>query len=167
MSDEPEVLISEGRHAIAFHTELGSSRLAACGKNAQHDQEFVRVPLSEALEEYERDPCQTCPIPDDWLGVDRGEGVVADGGERSPKLTANRDDELVTVLVDAGEVAVLATASADANDRDVLEALSELDRELEIGRTVLGSASITGATDEEVLNAVQELVADGGRQGGD
>lgn len=66
-SDQPHVLISESRHATSFHVELGTSRLAACGKNTQADQEFTRVTLQEAREEYDREPCDSCPIPEEWL----------------------------------------------------------------------------------------------------
>ena len=71
MSDQPTVLISDSRHASAFHVELGNSRLAACGKNAQHDVAFDRVTLTEAIEEHNREPCTSCPIPNAWAEAAR------------------------------------------------------------------------------------------------
>ena len=64
---KPHVLISESRHASSFHAELGTSRLAAYGKNAQTDKVFVRVSLQEARSDHDRDACESCPIPDEWL----------------------------------------------------------------------------------------------------
>lgn len=74
-------------------------------------------------------------------------------------VEAARDGERVTVLArdSSGTVGVLATVDAGASETDVLEALAEIDSELEIGLTVLGSER-AGASDEEVLRAV----ADGG-----
>lgn len=45
-------------------------------------------------------------------------------------VDANTDDDAKTVLVEGDDVAVLATAKRDVQDVDLLEALSEADREL-------------------------------------
>jgi hypothetical protein len=76
-------------------------------------------------------------------------------------VSANRDDEQITLLVDAGDVAVVATAREGADDQDVLAALAELDRELEIGLSVLNSER-PQASDDDVQEAVEQIEADGG-----
>lgn len=130
MSDTRDVLVSEGRHATAFHRELGNSKLARCGKNAQHDREFVRVSLQEAIEEYDREPCPQCSIPDDWVAIDTGEGMVADGGHLEATLTVARDDDRLSALVDGDGFAVLGTVDRDTSPEDVKSILNEVEREL-------------------------------------
>lgn len=66
-----EILISGARHATSFHLELGTSKLAACGENAQADREFSRVSLEKARSEHKLVPCKICPIPEEWLEDDR------------------------------------------------------------------------------------------------
>lgn len=84
-------------------------------------------------------------------------------------VDANRDEERVTALVDAGDVAVVATATEDAHQVEVLDALAQLTSELEIGLTVLSSSATDQqreepdhATDHDVKASVQALT-DGGQ----
>lgn len=74
--------------------------------------------------------------------------------------TANRDDERVSVMVEVGDVAILATASADADHVEALQALAELDEQLDHGLTVLGAAGAGEATDSDVRRAVTDGGAD-------
>lgn len=74
-------------------------------------------------------------------------------------VDANRDEDQVTVLArnDEGTIGLLATVDADATHAEVLELIAEVDRELEIGATLL-------STKGETEQPVREAVADGGEQ---
>ncbi len=79
------------------------------------------------------------------------------------EITANRDDERVSVLVDGDDVTLIGTVERGAGDRELLESLSELDQKLEIGLTLLGDRGVQEASDREV----REAATDGGIVRGD
>lgn len=72
-------------------------------------------------------------------------------------VDANRDGDQLTVLAknDEETVALLATVDADATHAEILELIAEVDRELEIGSTLLQS-------DRAAEQPVREARADGG-----
>lgn len=116
MSDR-EVLTSDGYHADSYHVPVGNTHLAACGRNAQADREFDRVPEADAREQgYTR--CSRCTFETDETHPETDEQAVTDGGHAPEReveagaLFASHGvaDGLTTVLA-AREVGLGAEAN--------------------------------------------------------
>lgn len=135
MTDEEDVLVSEGDEAEVFHVPLGATTFPRCGRNAQQDVDFQRVPRSDAAEDHRQ--CQRCPF--DTTEESSEEQLIADGSGHEVRLDVGRHQ--IAAGVEAGDARLSVAVPRGATPGDLEDALEaaihDLERELEHARDIL------------------------------